>query len=610
MLHPKLNRIDYGAQLIPPDGYELTCAVGTTYSLDIEALMLLPVALFYAQYLDGNPEEIRFDMLEAITKASEKITVFYQNGQLKAPKKYHPLIAYWEEGIQAVTMPHHASSFHPKTWIIRYDCKKESPIYRLLATSRNLTFDRSWDVAYSSMGYVTDSPQNVNQPLVDFLMNLTKSTKKEISAEFINDLKYVEFDQQDGIKNAKFWPIGVDNLTHVPKKYPNPLSQKKWDDLLIISPFLDNSTLKGLRDNCQNIPYLLSTKEALDGILDEIVSSFDCWQFSDFFEKAEYFKELEEEGIEPMQQNLHSKLYIGTQNDKPFWYIGSANCTDPAQGRNIEFLAELHTENRKDFYPKAIFKSLTEPKKADGVTLFVPYDPNLKTDQTERQKIDLAIREIKYQLSGLHIKGEVILIPEGAAYNLQVEIDASNITLPKDFTIFYKPVSETQKKESKLNVGSKNLNKQYGGYGESWLSPYLVFSIQYKDETFSRFLLTMEIELPASRLNKIFTSIIDSREKFLKYLAFLLTGEETGVIGDPGDNKGGRNDDDNVWGFDDTPVFEKLMIAASRTPEKLTSIDKLIERIKDESASLSEPIITKEFEGFWSVFKDYMNSRK
>ena len=104
MLHPKYNRIDYGEQLNPPDGYELSYAVGTSYSLDLEALMILPVALFYAQKLDGNPDVLRYDMLDAITKATDKITVFYQNGQLKVPQKYHYLMAYWENGIQPVTM--------------------------------------------------------------------------------------------------------------------------------------------------------------------------------------------------------------------------------------------------------------------------------------------------------------------------------------------------------------------------------------------------------------------------------------------------------------------------------------------------------------------------
>lgn len=124
MLHPKTDTIDYGEQLIPPEGYELTYAVGTTYSLDLEALMILPVALFYSQKLDGNGEDLRYDMLDAITKAAEKMTVYYQSSQLKVPQKYHHLMAYWEKGIQAITMPSHLSSFHPKVWVIRYEKKR------------------------------------------------------------------------------------------------------------------------------------------------------------------------------------------------------------------------------------------------------------------------------------------------------------------------------------------------------------------------------------------------------------------------------------------------------------------------------------------------------
>lgn len=56
MLHPKNNRIDYGEQLIPPAGYELAHAIGTTYSLDLEALMVLPVALFILKLLMAIPK--------------------------------------------------------------------------------------------------------------------------------------------------------------------------------------------------------------------------------------------------------------------------------------------------------------------------------------------------------------------------------------------------------------------------------------------------------------------------------------------------------------------------------------------------------------------------
>jgi len=154
MLHPKQNRIDYGSQLVPPEGYQLETAIGTTYSLDLEALMILPVALFYAQPLDGDPAELRYDMLDAITKAADKITIYCQKAQIKVPLKFHHLLAYWEKGIQEVQMPLYTQSFHPKAWVIRYTHDSLPPVYRLLVTSRNLTFARDWDVAFSTDGTV------------------------------------------------------------------------------------------------------------------------------------------------------------------------------------------------------------------------------------------------------------------------------------------------------------------------------------------------------------------------------------------------------------------------------------------------------------------------
>ena len=37
------DRVNYSAALLPPDGYVLEKAVGTTYSLDLEALTRKPI---------------------------------------------------------------------------------------------------------------------------------------------------------------------------------------------------------------------------------------------------------------------------------------------------------------------------------------------------------------------------------------------------------------------------------------------------------------------------------------------------------------------------------------------------------------------------------------
>ena len=64
LLDAKINRLDYGEQLIPPHhSYDLDFAVGTTYSLDLEAIMVLPVAMFYSRHLDCSPDDLHFDVL-------------------------------------------------------------------------------------------------------------------------------------------------------------------------------------------------------------------------------------------------------------------------------------------------------------------------------------------------------------------------------------------------------------------------------------------------------------------------------------------------------------------------------------------------------------------
>lgn len=611
MLHPKQNRIDYGEQLIPPDGYELAHAIGSTYSLDLEALMILPVALFYAQNLSGNANELRYDMLDAITKSAEKITVYYQNGQLKVPQKYHPLMAYWDNGVQPITMPHHASSFHPKVWIIRYESKDAEPKYRVLVTSRNLTFTRDWDVAFSTDGIKTDKEQPNNKPLIDFIKYLNENGKKVIPASFISDLAYVKFDVPEKFDSLKFKPIGITN-TQTSKTFINPVTDPKytWDEMVIISPFVDKTTLNKIEAATVKQPYLLSRKEELDSVETDTLDKFNCWQFSSFFQEAEFYQENEDDGIPPLSQNLHAKLFVTLNDNQSTWYLGSGNCSDPAQLRNVELMVELKSKNTSGIKPKDIFKALTDPSKSDGISMFTQYNYENRVSVEEQKRIDLAIREIKYNLSKLDLKGEANLIPGGTAYQLTIQIDATKLSIPNNFQVKVKPLPEFQKSGNVLIPGEKNVLNEFGGYPETGLSIFLVFEISKEGTVHSQFLLPMEIDLPESRLNKIFTSIIDSREKFLKYLTFLLTGEETNLInGGNGQKNKSSVKVGEEWAFAGTPVYEKLLIASSRFPEKLNSINTLIQRLKQESDESNEPIITPEFEGFWNVFQTFINNR-
>ncbi|MBO5884988.1 MAG: hypothetical protein J6Q51_04250, partial [Clostridia bacterium] len=43
-------------------------------------------------------------------------------------------------------------SFHPKFWLIKYVNNEGEALYRVVVLSRNLTFDRSWDVSFCMEG--------------------------------------------------------------------------------------------------------------------------------------------------------------------------------------------------------------------------------------------------------------------------------------------------------------------------------------------------------------------------------------------------------------------------------------------------------------------------
>ena len=63
MLNPNKDRLDYGQILAPPTGYFLDFAVGTTYSLDLDALVGASLALGLSDSVSTNVGGIQMDAL-------------------------------------------------------------------------------------------------------------------------------------------------------------------------------------------------------------------------------------------------------------------------------------------------------------------------------------------------------------------------------------------------------------------------------------------------------------------------------------------------------------------------------------------------------------------
>jgi len=178
MLDVKRNRVNYGEIVSPPEGYELTKAVGTTYSLDLFALLAMPVAMFYANSLDGDFTINRYDVLEAIRQSKDRIDIFCQKGKIKVQKAYNNLLTFMEDCVEEIETPIKDSSFHPKIWVMRFE-RKDEVVYRMVVLSRNLTFDRSWDVAFHSEGRMGIALNGESAKLSRYLSSFYEQTKRK-----------------------------------------------------------------------------------------------------------------------------------------------------------------------------------------------------------------------------------------------------------------------------------------------------------------------------------------------------------------------------------------------------------------------------------------------
>ena len=92
--------------LRPPAGFRLDCAVLTAYSLDLETLLALPLAVL--AHADGGIDELLADpllLLEALREAGERISVFVDEGAIAAPRTARVLYAMLEASVHPVRAP-------------------------------------------------------------------------------------------------------------------------------------------------------------------------------------------------------------------------------------------------------------------------------------------------------------------------------------------------------------------------------------------------------------------------------------------------------------------------------------------------------------------------
>ena len=128
--------------LRPPVGFSLDCAIATTFSLDLLALLEAPLAFTMFEWQESGQRPRAADpiVLHGIRRYADRIHLFCQAGRIEVPSQYERLYTFIEDMVIEV-LPPQQGVFHPKVWVLRLTSTEDAELparYRLLCLSRNL----------------------------------------------------------------------------------------------------------------------------------------------------------------------------------------------------------------------------------------------------------------------------------------------------------------------------------------------------------------------------------------------------------------------------------------------------------------------------------------
>ena len=342
MLAPE-TRVLLTDALRPPDGFRVDVAVGTTYSLDLTALLLAPLSFAMLEPGDDLDHLDPATLLGAVRQYCDRTTVFCQAGAIAVPSAYRSILTFAEDSVHEVTAPAPDRLFHPKIWALRFAASDGSIAHRLVCLSRNLTFDRSWD---SALVLDEDDEQGTPidpAPLCAFLQRLPGRAVRTVPAERAEQVESLAMTFANArlsvpapYDNARLLPLGLGDGT-----WPLP---RRVDRILAVSPFLDVTALR--RSGVADDRTLVSRPETFDRLGSR---ALEGWRTYALDRAAEGAGDELVTGDDPPSTSdwsheldgLHAKILVWDEEARGHLLTGSANLTSAAWNGNVEFSVEL-----------------------------------------------------------------------------------------------------------------------------------------------------------------------------------------------------------------------------------------------------------------------------
>ncbi len=549
--HQENNRLEYGALLFPDPGTRLSFAIGTTYSLDLEALLSVPIMFGVLESPDSEVMKNPIVVLEAIRRCSNKLALFCNVDGIKLPQEVRPVYSLLENSVIPINLGE-GVNFHPKMWVIGYENDNGEEFIRIIILSRNLTFDKSMDIAVEMHGQIDRNKkrlQKKHQPISDFLdylaNNTTDKAKREDIFQLAQDVMLVNrFDIDDQYDDYNFLPVGFPGYENRAESF--------FDDaksILIVSPFLSKSVLNKMTDKTRNkvlITRLSSMNPEIYDMFDEVYVPIaglenDC-----------ALEEGESDGVP--KRDLHAKVVYKDSDEGNFLYLGSLNATSNAFYHNIEIMLELKF--------KPYYASLNQVKDdfvqdKNGAFQQLLHEPeDCDSEESEEMVVFSDVAEAISIINVYEKDGSYCTEINTEEYKGNAEIrplfGKGDYKKLKDITRF-----------ERMTI--KELSEFY--------------AVRKQDKTRVLKIKTQGIPV-VERDNAIFNSIIDTKPKFQQYILFLLADDPAMAMVENDEFirslEGNSEEKSNQMS---PAIYEKLLLTAAREPERLKAVQEILEKV-------------------------------
>lgn len=588
MIPPK-ERSTLTEAMVPPAGYTFDAGLATTYSLDIGSLVSLPLQLAWlATSDDADAQRDPIRLLEGLRRTASRLSVFVDRGRLHVPRIPHALLSLMEPMIHEVEAQH-GGVFHPKVWVLRFlpDDPNRDRLIRLLILSRNLTDDRSWDLSLRLEGRPKGGVRAANRDLAIFLRSLpgmsgqklSDTRRRDIDA-LADDVYRCDWELPGQFEQVAFHVLGMGKK---PRSFEFPESH----EAVLISPFVSDKAIESVIDSCNTPVALVSRTEELALLQDTTLARFG--RVDVLSEQADTGSE-EEVGPDA-SRGLHAKVTVLRCGWKTHLYVGSANCTDAAlvAGSNIEVMAELVGRASRVGTPG---DWISEKGLGLVLTPHVAVDPTQFLEERTREEaleqsrravvraglcLDCVREDAEYRL---WLRGTAALRDLGA------ELWAWPLTVPSERQVKVAPLAD---------------DCDLGRYAAQDVTSLTGFRIRVQGAEISFGAQLRLDNPPPDREAAVLALILRNRAGFLRYLALLLGEAEDHLPAcGPGTGEGwfGTGNDAD----DEPPLFEMLVKAFSREPDKLRHVESVIARLRQAEADSDQALVPAEFLSLWNVF--------